>query len=165
MARMESELLSYFEGERQGALGFGAMGVVACLLALVVWRWAAHYRAMLYPLLIVAAIQIAVCFVIYLRTPAQSQRLLAQLRDAPAAYRAEEGKRMAGVNLSFQIIEIVELVMMAAGLALCFGRRDDLTWFAVGVGLILQGSAMLVGDLTAHRRGAIYAKAIEALPA
>lgn len=162
---MEAQLLEYFQGEQRGSIYFGSAGVVACLLSVLVWRYATHYRAMLYPLLIVAAIQIGVFFVIYFRTPGQVDKLLTQLRTAPIEFQTAEGKRMTGVNRSFAIIEIVEIVMLIGGTALCFLKRDDVRWFAVGMGLILQGAAMLVGDLEAHRRGDGYARAVAELRA
>ena len=160
---METELLRYFDGEKQGAIGFGLAGVIACLVGLVVWRSAAHYRAMLYPLLVVAAIQFGVCFVIYFRTAAQVDKLIEQLRRAPAEYKLAEGKRMTGVNRGFVVVEVVELVLFVGAVVICLVKQADARWFAVGLGLILQSSAMLVCDLAAHRRGVAYARAITEL--
>lgn len=62
---------------------------------------------------------------------------------------------------NFKIIELVEVLALCAGIGLALAARRDAT-FAVGVGMILQASAMLVGDLAAERRGVPYAAALQA---
>jgi hypothetical protein len=62
---------------------------------------------------------------------------------------------MDGVQRNFVVIEVVEAVLVLAGLALAMlGRRDALV--AVGMGLAIHGAVMLAFDLFAEKRGAAY---------
>jgi MFS family permease len=160
---MQQQLIQYFAGEKLGGLGFGLAGLIAVVLAALVWRSAVAYRAMLYPLLIVAAIEIGVCVALQLRTDAQVARLSEQLQRDPQGYREAELARMRRVNLSFRVIEAVEIALWLAGVVLAFTCAKRPALFAVGLGLILQASAMLVADLAAERRAHIYTAAIETM--
>lgn len=159
-ARMQQQLHAYFEGEKLGGLAFGLTGVFAVLAAIGVWRYAAGYRAMLWPLLLVAGVELAVCVGLQVRTGPQVARLEAQLQRDPAGFYADEGRRMAGVMRNFKVIEVVELLALATGIAMAFLLSHREAAFAVALGLILQSSAMLVGDFAAERRGRAYVAAL-----
>lgn len=152
---------AYFAGEKLGGLAFGLSGLFAVIVGILVFRYAASYRAMLWPLFLIALPEIGVCIGLLLRTDGQLAHLTAQLGADPSAFYSAEGARMAVVMRNFKIIELVEVLALCAGIGLALAARRDAT-FAVGVGMILQASAMLVGDLAAERRGAPYVAALRA---
>lgn len=156
--------MTYFEGEKQGALIFGAVGVLAVMVSALVWRWGASYRAMVYPMLLIAAIEVGVCIGLQVRTDPQVARLTEQLRTDPAAMRKAELARITRVNTSFRIVEVVEIALWAVGVILVFAFRHRPAAFSVGLGLILQCSAMLVMDLVAERRALAYTAALQSMP-
>ncbi|HEY4882061.1 MAG TPA: hypothetical protein VII08_00360 [Myxococcales bacterium] len=129
-------------------------------LAAGVFRWAAGHRAMLWPILIFALIQVGVAASVGLRTDGRVARLEAELARDPAKLRADEHARVTTVNRAFAATEGVwiALWLTGAGLALFGGRA---TLFATGLGLLVEASAMLTLDLAAHRRSRAYAEAIE----
>lgn len=161
---MHEQLISYFEGEKQGALIFGAVGLLAVLISAMVWRWSTPYRAMIFPLLLIGAIEIGVCIALQARTDAQVARLTEQLRTDPAAMRAAELARITRVNTSFRVVEVVEVVLWIAGAVLVFAFRHSQAAFSVGLGLILQTSAILAMDLIAERRAHVYTAALNRMP-
>jgi hypothetical protein len=54
----------------------------------------------------------------------------------------------------------VEIVLLAAGIAMTFAFRRREQLYAAGIGLLLQASVMLVLDLFAERRADVYIAAI-----
>jgi len=64
---------------------------------------------------------------------------------------------------NFRIYKAIEVILAIAGLLLTFFFRDQLLWYAFGVGLLAQAGIMLVLDLLAEQRGEVHRHAIKAL--
>jgi len=153
---MDEHLAPYFTAEKREALLFMLVGVAA--LAVSAWLFVSgdRYRGMMYPLAAIAAIQIVVGSTVSFRTDAQLLALKVQYQDAPAAFKADETQRMDTVVKNFRIYKWIEILLLTTGIVLTFAlRRSDL-WYAVGIGLIIQASLMLVLDLFAERRADEY---------
>ncbi|MBN1209828.1 MAG: hypothetical protein JXB05_33570 [Myxococcaceae bacterium] len=153
---MQSQLLRYFTEEKVESALFVGVGVVAIAVSVWLWRTGSGYRGMAYPLIGVALIQLVVGGTVFLRTDGQVAALTAQLASDPAAYQAAEVARMEVVMRSFALYKVIELALFAVGVALTYVFRQKETLYAVGVGLVVQSSLMLVADLFAERRGDIY---------
>jgi hypothetical protein len=158
---MEAAMLDYFAAEKGESLIFLLAGVLATIVSVLLWRSASEYRAMAYPLIAIGLIQIAVGGAIYARTDRQVDGLRAELARDAAAYRAAELPRMAKVSAGFKLYKAIELALLAAGIALTFAFKSRPALYAVGIGLILQSSVMLVLDLFAERRADRYVAALE----
>jgi hypothetical protein len=156
---MHDYLASYFHAEKQESAVFVAIGLASIAAAIWAWQRWPRYRAVAYPLLAIAIIQFAVGGTVFVRTDAQLAGLVEQRRAAPAAFRAAEGARMAQVMANFQVYKGVEIAMLVAGAGLIGLFRKRSTLLAIGVGCLLQGSAMLVFDLFAEARGRTYVEA------
>jgi hypothetical protein len=157
---MPGYLATYFQAEKQESAVFVVMGFVAIVLAVAVWRRFPRYRAVAYPLVAIAFIQILVGGTVWFRTDGQVAALVEQRRTDPAAFRAAEVARMAEVMASFQLYKAIEIVMVVAGTLLVLFLRKRPALGAIGLGCLLQGSAMLVFDLFAEERGRTYVEAI-----
>ena len=70
---------------------------------------------------------------------------------------------MDKVMASFRIIEIVEVIVIVAGLVLVLFRRRGSRLRAAGIGCMAQGSIMLVLDLFAEAHGRDYLTALARL--
>jgi hypothetical protein len=162
---MQSQLLRYFTEEKAESALFVAVGVVAIAVSVWLWRTGSAYRGMAYPLIGVALIQLVVGGTVFLRTEGQVAALTAQLASAPAAYQAAEVARMEVVMRGFALYKVIELVLFAVGVALTYAFRQRETLYAVGVGLVVQSSLMLVADLFAERRGDVYLEQVRAMSA
>jgi hypothetical protein len=162
---MQSQMLRYFAEEKAESVVFVLMGVVAIAVSVWLWRTGSAYRGMAYPLIGVALIQLVVGGTVFLRTDGQVAALTEQLGSAPAAYQAAELARMEVVMRSFALYKIIELALFAVGVGLTYAFRHKETLYAVGVGLVVQSSLMLVADLFAEKRGDTYLAQIRTLAA
>jgi len=159
-APMPDYLAAYFQAEKQESAVFVVMGLAAIGVAIGAWRWRPRYRAIAYPLVAVALIQMAVGGTVFARTDRQAAALVEQRRAAPAAFRTAEGARMASVMANFQVYKTIEIGMLVAGAGLVIFYRKRSALAAIGAGCLLQGGAMLAFDLFAEARGRNYVEAI-----
>lgn len=159
---MLDALTAYFTGEKHGALALMIIGGAALTAALVLLATKSDYRAMAIPLGLVAILQLAVGVGLYARTDPQVDALVEQHTAEPAALIAAEATRMDRVMKSFEVIKIVELALIAIGVALTYAFAHRPAIHAVGIGLIIQATTMLVFDLTAERRAVPYVDALRA---
>jgi len=156
LAEPAAEITRYFAAERAESAVFLAAAVAAAAVSAVLVALRSPYRAMAWPLLAVGLIQLVVGGTIFLRTPAQMARLLAQLRSSPSACQADETVRMRRVQRSFVLYKRIEIFLLALGLALASIESYGRAFYAVGLGLILEAGLMLALDLRAERRGRRY---------
>ncbi|MFP2912096.1 hypothetical protein ACLESD_45160 [Pyxidicoccus sp. 3LFB2] len=157
---MQAQLLRYFAEEKAESALFVIAGVLALAASLWLWRTGSSYRAMAFPLVAVAFIQLAVGGSVYLRTDGQVAALTAQLVQAPAAFQVAELARMDVVMRNFTLYKLIELVLLAAGIAMTYAFRHREALYAVGLGLVIQAGVMLVADLFAEKRGDTYLAAL-----
>ncbi len=150
--------MAYFTAEKQEALLFMLVGMVAIGVSWWLWKTGSRYKAMAYPLIAVALIQLVVGSTVYFRTSGQMAALQAQLQQDSAAFKAEEIERMEVVVKNFKIYKWIEIALLGLGLALTWAKRGGGHWHAVGVGLLIQASLMLLLDLFAERRADEYLK-------
>lgn len=154
-----SELLTYFISEKQAGLLVAVLGVTSAALAAYLWFSGSLFRTMAWPLVIVGCIQIAVGSGLLIRTDSQVARLEEGLRSSSQPTVNSELARMVEVNRSFTVIKIVEIVLLLLGLALAlaFTSRHPAS-ASVGMGLLVEAAVMLVFDLFAEQRAAVYTK-------
>jgi hypothetical protein len=160
---MEEHLIPYFAAEKQESLLFMLAGVAAVGVSIWLFVTGSRYKGMAYPLIAVAAIQFVVGGTVYFRTDSQVAALQARFQQAPAEFKAEETQRMDVVVKNFKIYKWIEIALLAAGIALAFALRGKDLWYAVGLGLIIQSSLMLVLDLFAEKRAGDYLRFITGL--
>jgi hypothetical protein len=155
-----SAITLYFGAEKSEALLFIAVGVAALTLSVVLWRRRSRLRGMIIPLVAIAAIQLVVGTTVYSRTEAQVASLQSQWQAAPTEFKAAEMSRMKAVMRNFEIYKIVEIALLASGLALVVALQRREFWFAFGLGLTLQSGFMLALDFFAERRGHDYLRVL-----
>lgn len=160
---MHAGLIAYFSGEKKESLLFLMVGGAAIAASLYFWMTGSPQRAMGYPLVAVALIQLVVGWSVYSRTDRQVKDLHALLAKDPGAYVGAEIPRMVKVRRSFLIYKGIEIVLLAAGAVGMLLWRDRPTLHAVSLGLALQASLMLVFDLMAERRADAYVDQIRRL--
>lgn len=161
---VQEQMVRYFAEEKAESWLFVLVGVAAIGLAVWLVRTGSGYRGMAWPLVGVGLIQLVVGGAVLLRTDGQVAGLLVELARSPAAVRAVEVPRMEVVMRNFQLYKVIEIALLAVGIALTYAFRRKEVLYGVGVGLVLQSSVMLVLDLFAERRGDTYLEALQALP-
>jgi len=157
---MPSYLASYFRAEKQESALFIALGLVAIVAAVAIWRLHPRYRAAAYPLVAIALIQIGVGASVYARTDRQVAALVEQHRIDAGAFRSDEEARMAKVMQNFQIYKAIEIAFVVVGATLAVFMRNRSSLAAIGVGCLIQGAVMLVFDGFAESRGHTYIEAM-----
>jgi hypothetical protein len=158
---LRSAMETYFIDEKWISALLIAAGAIAIVIGWLLWRNGSIYKTAAYPLVIVALLQVAVGAAIYQRTDDQLSGLWSQVNEAPQTYQAEETARMTKVLSSFKLYKILELLMLVGGIGICFAFRDNMSWYAAGVGLFAEGALMLLIDLTAEKRADFYVAAIK----
>jgi hypothetical protein len=160
---MHAAIITYFSAEKRESLLFLMAGAAAIAASVYLWTTGSPHRAMAWPLTAVALIQIVVGWTVYARTDGQTKDLHTLLAKDKAAYVAAEVPRMATVRKSFRVYKAIEIALLAAGLAGAFFLKDRVALHAVGVGLALQAGLMLIFDLYAESRAAVYVEQIRRL--
>ncbi len=153
---MTQHLLSYFSGEKISAGVFILIGAAALGFSSYLWKTNSPYKGMIYPLAIIALIQIAVGATVFFRTDSQVAGLLQQLNTHPMDFRAEELARMKNVLDSFALYKSVEILLLSAGIFMTFYFRQNMRLYSVAVGLIVQAAILLIADLIAEHRADVY---------
>jgi hypothetical protein len=149
-------LVRYFQAEKQAGALCLALGVVALAVSIAVWRSGWVFRAIVFPLGLVGVLQVGIGATLLLRTDRQVAGLARAFEESPEEAARIELARMARVNASFRLIEIFEIVLLAAGVVLAMGFRARPVLVGVGMGLVLQAGAMLVFDVIAEQRAHVY---------
>lgn len=148
----------YFRAEKAESLIFVLLGLGA--VALSGWLLWQHRTSLsiglAIPLVLIGLIQLTVGTTVYLRTDHQMARLQQLQTTTPAQFRAEEEARMAIVNRNFDVYKLVEIAFILIGTGLLFLLQQRDFWLGLGLGMLLQGTAMLTADLFAERRADIY---------
>lgn len=146
----------YCVEEMKQSWAFIAWGMGMTLAGSWLWKTQSAFRHALWPLLAVAAIQLAVGGVTLLRTPQRRGQLEAQLAADGAAFKATETLRLSRVLDAFRFYKLAEiaLVLAAIGLALFLPHNDTARGWALG--LLVQACVLLAADLVAEQRAEAY---------
>ena len=161
--QMKDQIVRYFQAEKSASVLFVLAATLAVLISIFLINSANEYRWMAAPLLAIALLQAVAGSTVLLRTNQQVARLTDQLDSDPLDYRAQELARMTTVQSSFRLYRAIEVAVLLGGVALTYGLRSRLSWYAVGIGCIAQGALMLVFDLIAEHRAEVYVEHIQRL--
>lgn len=161
---MRETLTSYFAAER--FQGFFWLGVGVVLLAVGAWLLLgrSEYRHAGWPLGILALVEIAVG-VTTIFNDGRVAGLLEKLAQGETALASAEAARMQGMAVAFVVMKIVEASFFVSGAVMVLTVPARSAWYAVAVGLIIQGGAALTLESIAARRNANYRAAVEAIAA
>jgi len=160
---MNPELISYFSAEKNGAALLLCMGVIGFIGSYALWQSKSNFVAMIWPLLVLGTLEIVIGATVAYRTPAQVQQLELGIANNKTATVSSELIRMERVNRNFAIVKLVESVLIGVGLLAISLFPLGSTWYAVGLGLIVQGAALLAFDAFAHHRAEEYVHWLESL--
>ena len=150
------QLHTYFDGERHAGMLAAAIGVTSIGFAVWLFRGASPFRAMWIPLALIGLLQLAIGVGLNVRTGPQVAALVSGLERDPAATRAEEIARMEKVSANFKVIKVVEVVLLAAGVALSMAMKGKPAVVGVAMALVAQSAVMLAFDVFAEARGDAY---------
>ena len=162
---MERRMRKYFEAEKKAVLALSTLGLM--MLSGGLWLYcqsdSPRWQGMGISLFAIAIPQLLTGASIYLRTNTQVKQLLHLLAEQPKQYISEETTRMERVNKSFQIYIGISLSLFVIGMSLLIlGVFNHLQPFLMGLGggLALQAAIMMIFDLFAEMRAALYTSSI-----
>jgi hypothetical protein len=161
---MTEKITSYIIAEKQESLLFMAVGVLAICVAVWLWMDGHRLKAMAFPLVGVALIQLVVGGTVYFRSDDQLASLTRQFETTPAEFRKAETERMQVVMKNFATYKWIEIVLLVLGVALILLFQRYGVAAGIGAGLVLQSAFMLCLDMFAEARGRSYLNAVLALP-
>ena len=155
LSALRGDMRDYFAREQRGGIVLMAMGAPAVALgASLLVDTPDLWKGMAYPLLILGGAEFIGGLIFAARAPAQVRALESGFSTQPLATQAGELKRMQRVNRQFFLIQIVEVALMAGGIAMSAAggaiKNDALT--GVGLGLAIEGSGLLLFDVFAAAR-------------
>ena len=153
---MPASAIDYFAAEKNEAALFMLIGVAAIALSIYLCISGNAYRTIAFPLVAIALIQLVVGGSVFFRTDGQVDALTQEYEASVAAYTEAEIERMEPVMNNFQIYKSIEIVLLLSGIILSFLFRQNMTWYAIAIGLIAQSAIMLILDLFAEKRGDMY---------
>lgn len=157
----------YFRAEKLESLVFLALGVLTVALSgWLIWQHRTSLTiGLAIPLALVGLIQLAVGSTVYKRAEGQLTHLQRLHHEAPDQFAAEELPRLAAVNANFDTYKLIEIgfVLIGTGLIYFLQQRDF--WLGLGLGMLLQGTAMLAADVFAERRADSYTAFVRQLAA
>jgi len=162
----KQDIEKYFLAEKQLGLVFIVIGILAILLAIVFFLLlkTAFYKGAAIPLLVIGLIQLIAGSTVYNRSDADRIRNVYAYDMNPGQLKNDELPRMLKVNKNFAVLKWVEIVLLAAGLAMAIYYRANigmLFWCGFGLLLAMQAVIMFVADFTAEKRAISYTKGIE----
>lgn len=163
-AGMEAKMDSYFDGERGlGLAGMIAGGASIGGAAVLYFQDDEILEGAAYPLAGFGLLELAAGSVIFFRTPGQVSDLRSELKQNPETFRKDELKRMQAVNSQFDVLTIVWIVGIAAGLGTAtYGFLDDSDRAkGIGAGVAFESAILLTGDLIAAGNARDYTDALE----
>lgn len=162
----KSDIEKYFIAEKQESLVFVVIGVLAVAAAIYFFFFhqGGFGKGIAIPLILIAAIQIAVGVTVYRRSDQQRIDNVYCYDLDPSKLRNEEVPRMIVVMKNFTIYRWVEIGLALAGIALVVLFRNNperVFWYGLGLGLAIQAVLMLGADYFAERRGQIYLEGLK----
>lgn len=160
---MDENLIRYFIAEKQESIFFITIGIIAFIVSFYLFKTDSSYKGMMYPLILIAVIQLIVGGTVFFRTDNQLVALQNQLHNDPTAFKSAEVSRMAPVIKNFKLYKGVEITLLISGIILTFVFMGKNLWYSIGIGLIIQSSLMLVLDLFAEKRAHEYVFHIQKL--
>lgn len=150
---------AYFGGElRESLIFILPMGLLSLVFGL--WLWldtpTSYTRGVAVPFLVMGLVMSVIGGGVGFRTPAQIERLRADVQAQPEAAVAAESARMSGVNARWTPYLWVWAAFGVAGLALRFGTAHAGAR-GLGVALVFFSGVGLLVDGFAERRAHEYA--------
>jgi hypothetical protein len=161
---MHDAILEYFAGEKNAAIMAMLVGMSGLAAAFVFFQPRWELRSCAIVLGIMGLLELSVGLGLFLKTGPQVDRLVAGIAaDAPRAV-ADESARMVIVQRNFQRLEYFWIALIAAAAFVAATQKGRPALWGVSLGILLNASFMLVFDLVAERRGALYLNALTHKP-
>jgi uncharacterized membrane protein len=163
----KTDIEKYFMAEKQSGLIFFIIGIVAVVLALVLFfalRTQLSKGATI-PLLLLGVIELVIGFGIYRGSDGDRLRNVYAYDMNPQELKQQELPRMQKAAKSIALFKWSEAAFLIVGIVLILVYRnqpDKAFWFGLGIALAIQSLVMLSAEITAEKRARAYTSKLEA---
>lgn len=161
---MRDAILEYFAGEKSAGMLAAVVGAVALAAAVALFQPRWELRPLAIALGVMGLLELAVGVGLVIRTGPQVERLLALLGSEPARMQAEEAARMTRVQANFTLLQYLWVGLIALTAVAAATQKGRPALWGASLGVLLHASFLLVFDVVAERRGAVYLRALTDRP-
>ena len=151
-------LFEYFTAEKQSAWVLLFLGTASFCTAWLLWAGRSAFLAMCWPVVALGILELAIGVSVALKAPGQLASVEQGLKAEPTRTASAETARVATVIKNFRVFKTIEILVILASLALISVFPLASAAFAVGLGLLIQSTALLVFDSFAQQRASVYAR-------
>lgn len=156
---------SYFRAEKNESIIFVAVGILMIIFS--VYIFAVHKSnfttGLIFPLTIIALLQISVGSTIYLRSPKDNNRVQHFISNDIQKIKTSELPRMEIVAKNFVIYRNVEILLILGGMFCMYYFKNNSLLKGIGVGLFAQSSFTLLLDFFAEKRAHEYLEILKVI--
>jgi hypothetical protein len=154
----------YFMEEKQAGLIFLVIGSLAMIVGIICFFFLksnpSFFKGVAIPLIAVGLIQGIVGYTVYSRSDKQRKDIAYSMGLEPVPFvKTNELPRMQKVMKSFNILMVVEIVLLVVGIGLFlyFNKTSDKSfWKGIGLSLAIMALTTGVLDFLAEKRGKQY---------
>jgi hypothetical protein len=157
-------VIKYFDAEKTWCIGGFVVGIVTIGLAAywLIKLKQPFYNGMSWPLLFFGLFISSICIGIIIRTPKDVQRVTSMIETRGPQIQTEELPRMEVVMRNFKVIIVVEIVFILISAAFLFMNIASV-WKGVAAGILCYAVFLLMFDVMAQSRGAIYLQFLQSI--
>jgi hypothetical protein len=162
----KADIEKYFMAEKQESLIFLVIGIIAIVLALILYFMVKTQlcRGLGIPLLILGLVQAIAGYSVYMRSDDQRVSQVYAYDMNPDQLKTTELTRMRKVERNFTIYRWVEIAMIIAGIILIFWFRNksmQIFWLGFGISLAIMSAELFFADFIAEKRAVHYTSLLE----
>lgn len=156
---------SYFKAEKLESLVFFAVGVMTLItILLLLWKSSnGFFKGLAIPICLIAIVQIVVGSTVFLRSDSQIERYSKLYIDSTSQFKKEELDRMIPVMKNFKIYKSIEVAFIVIGTGIIVFVPGLNFISGIGIGMLCEGTFMIVADVFAEERGELYLGNIQKL--
>lgn len=147
----------YFGKEKISSVLFVASGVIGIAFSIYCWfvRRNRFLSGMAWPIMLFSIVQLGVGVAIFIRTAEDIERVKNMKVLEPERLLTEEMPRIEKVINNFEVYRYLELAMIVIGLLMITTKKDS-RLRGIGLGLVVEGSILLLADGVAAERAILY---------
>lgn len=136
-------------------------GCFSAFISLALFKRGENWRPTACLFSLAALVQVLVSVIVYQRSDAKANALLAVWRESPDSMVTQELLRVVGVLERFTYFKGLEVLLAAMSLLLLIKWRNNIPWRLFFIGLLLEMVAMFYVDYQAEQRARIYFNALK----
>jgi hypothetical protein len=163
-AGTQAAMNDYFAGEKRGGYVLAGLGIGGLVAGGLLYRADSELaKGASYPLLGLGLAHLAAGLFVNLSSNRRIDKFGAQIAADPTVFVKAERRRMAGVSKQFAVLEVVEVIGIAGGLAMIgIGAQTDRPRLeGAGITLAAELAVTLGFDIIAGRRAHGYRRELD----